>query len=165
MRSSGRSLGLALVASVAVAGWAAATVSGLAPPALAQISTTASTARPTTTVIPTTTDPPPSTTPTTKPTTTTTERSTTTKAPATTAAPRSTTTAKDERAPTTARPTIPGPGDDGSGPPATFAQRGPHSGSMSPVLTWLSALGLLGGLGMLAGQWFLTRPGRDGWTL
>lgn len=83
--------------------------------------------------------------------TTTTRRGATTTAPTTTAPPRTTST-------------IPTPAPS----PATTAAPEPlakHSGRFSPVFSWLFALGLLSGIGLLVLQWFLTRPGRHGWTL
>jgi hypothetical protein len=40
-----------------------------------------------------------------------------------------------------------------------------HSGHFSPVFTYLAFLGVLAGIGLFVLQWFLTKPGRQGWTL
>lgn len=116
-------------------------------PARAQLplsTTTSSTASSTTTTAPpTTTTAPPATTTTAKP------RPTTTKAPTTT-----------EKATTT----IPTPAAV-STTTTTIVPISKHSGHFSPVFSVLAFVGFVGGFGLLVLQWFLTKPGREGWTL
>ena len=101
------------------------------------------------------------------PTTTAKPAATTTSAPTgptTTARPRSSTTAPPQTAPQRTTSTIPTPAPS----PTTTEAPLPlsrHSGHFSPTLSVLAVFGLLAGLGLLAWQWFLTRPGRRGWTL
>ena len=101
-----------------------------------------------------------------KPTTTTAAPTTTTAAPSTTttARPRPTTTrpltTTTQRTTTTIATPTPEPTTT-----TTLTAVSNHSGRFSPVLTWLAVLGLLSGIGLLVLQWFLTKPGRQGWTL
>jgi serine/threonine-protein kinase len=87
-----------------------------------------------------------------------------TTAPSTTAKPRSTTTKPTTT--TTQRPisTIPTPAANPA-TTTTVVAVSKHSGKFSPALTYFAFTGLLGGIGLLGLQWFLTRPGRHGWTL
>lgn len=39
-----------------------------------------------------------------------------------------------------------------------------QSDRLSSFFVWLSILGFVAAIGMLVSQWFLTRPGRRGWT-
>lgn len=148
------------VAAVAAIGLWAGTLALGVPFATAQVGpSTSNTTQPSTTILPTT-EPPPSTT---APPTT--QRPSTTAGPSTTRPPRTSTT-KPGATSSTARATLPPPSVQGGGPPDTFAaRRPPPSGRMSPVLAWLGGVGLLTGFGLLALQWFLTKPGRHGWTL
>jgi hypothetical protein len=107
-----------------------------------------------------------STTSSTRPTTSTTRPATsTTAAPgATTTTRRPATTAPPSTAPPRTTSTIPTPAT--STPTTAAPEPEPkHSGRFSPLYSWLFGLGLLSGFGLLVLQWFLTRPGRQGWTL
>jgi len=102
-----------------------------------------------------------------KPTTTTTKppsTTSTTKAPATgpttTRRPSTTTTTAPQRTTTTIATPAPAPTTTAVPTPVSR-----HTGDFSPVFTWLTVLGLVAFVGLLALQWFLTRPGRQGWTL
>jgi hypothetical protein len=122
---------------------------GSTPPARAQLPVTTTTS---TTAKPTTTTSAPTTTTTAAPTTTTAKpRPTTTKPPTTVSTLPATTTIPTPAAVSTTT-TAPTPISK-------------HSGHFSPVFSVLAFMGLLGGLGLLALQWFLTKPGREGWTL
>jgi hypothetical protein len=102
--------------------------------------------------------------------TSTTARPTTTQAPAATIAPTPT-TAKPKPTTSTAPPTTESPTTTIPTPvasPSTTEAIVPisrNSGHFSPALTVLALFGLLTGIGLLVLQWFLTRPGRVGWTL
>ena len=102
-----------------------------------------------------------------RPTTSTTARQTTTTAPGptttTTAKPKPTTTAKPT---TTEKPTttIATPAQVSS-TTTTTAPIASHNGHFSPFLSVLAIGGLVSGFGLLVLQWFLTKPGREGWTL
>jgi hypothetical protein len=108
-----------------------------------------------------------STTTTTKPATTTTRPVTSTSAASTTttAKPRPTTTRP--KSTTTGRPTttIPTPPPAAPTTTTTVVPRSKNSGKFSPVFTVLAFFGFLAAIGLLVLQWFLTKPGRHGWTL
>ncbi|HZQ27961.1 MAG TPA: hypothetical protein VFA94_09695 [Acidimicrobiales bacterium] len=125
-------------------------------PALAQVPTTPTTS--TTRAITTSTTAAP-TTSTAKPTTTTTAAPTTstTKKPTTTTRATATTTQQPSLT------TIPTPVVQAT--TTTTPHVTPQSGQISPLFIVLSAAGFALALGLFAVQWFLTRPGRSGWTL
>lgn len=141
---------LAAVVFVVIGVWLAASVWPAGAQVTIPTSSTTSTTRPRTTT-------------TTRPATTTTAAgggqgaTTTTRRGATTTAPPTT-------APARTTSTIPTPA---TSPPTTAAPEPEpkHSGHFSPAYTWLFAIGTIGFLGLLALQWFLTKPGRQGWTL
>ena len=124
------------------------------------------------------TDPPPTDPPTTRPPTT---RPPTTQPPTTeppvTEAPTTAATAPPSTRPrtattkvttttigtTTSLTLLPPPSvrpQDPEAPPIGSEQ----SDHLSSVFVWLSILGFLTAIGLLVSQWFLTRPGRRGWT-
>jgi hypothetical protein len=141
-RASGRALALALVV------WAAGST-----PAIGQVTTLPPATQPPTTQPPVT-EPPvtePPTTPVPAPTTTR-PRSSTTRS--TTTVPATTTTVKLLPPPSVA------PQDPTAAPVGTT-----QSDHISSVFVWMSILGFVFFVGMLVSQWFLTRPGRRGWTL
>jgi hypothetical protein len=115
-------------------------------------------------VVPTTSPPPPSITepPTTEPPTTlppTSEAPTTTRArPSTTRG--STSTVASTTTITLLPPPSIQPADPEQPPPGST-----QSDEISPVFLWLSVIGFATGVALLGAQWFLTKPGRRGWTL
>ncbi|MEY2567740.1 MAG: hypothetical protein QOE35_2269 [Actinomycetota bacterium] len=131
-----------------------------AGPAAAQIGSTTTraptTTRPiiVTTTAPPDTEPPPETTAVTAP--------VTTRARASTTAPRGTTstTAGTTTTHTLLPPPSVAPQDPGA-PPTGSTQ----SDRISSVFYVLSILGFVTAIALLSAQWFLTRPGRRGWTL
>ena len=48
--------------------------------------------------------------------------------------------------------------------PALARTGSEQSDHLSSFFVWLSILGFLTAIGLLVSQWFLTRPGRRGWT-
>jgi hypothetical protein len=89
-------------------------------------------------------------------------------APPTTARPRSSTTRPGSTTTgvttTTTIRLLPPPSvapQDPSAAPVGSTQ----SDHISSVFVWLSILGFVTTVGLLVGQWFLTRPGRRGWTI
>jgi hypothetical protein len=124
-----------------------------ASPAVAQIATT---------------QPPPTVPPTTQPPVTeppVTEPPTTVPAPTTTR-PRTSTTRSSTTVPATTTsirllpPPSVAPQDPTAAPIGTT-----QSDHISSFFVWLSILGFVVMIGLLVSQWFLTRPGRRGWTL
>jgi hypothetical protein len=132
--------------------WAAA-----AAPAAAQVTTTQPpNTEPPTTPPPPVTDPPvtdPPTTPAPAPTTTR-PRTSTTRGTTTTSGPATTTTIRLLPPPSVA------PQDPAAAPVGTT-----QSDHISSAFVWMSILGFLFFAAILVSQWFLTRPGRRGWTL
>jgi hypothetical protein len=121
---------------------------------------------PPTPILPTTTTKPVTTT---AAATTTTRPVTTTAKPVTTTAVRATTTGATTTSSSTVV-TIPGggaPPPSITTPPSTIPLTTHESnGHVSPVFAALGGLGLFALVAMLVGQWFLTRPSRQGgWTL
>lgn len=111
---------------------------------------------------------PPPTIPSTEPPTPTTERvggvvSTTSPRPSTTV--RRTTTSSS-LPPSTTLFTVPTPAETPAGPAGTpTAAPRTGSGEISDAYALLSLFGFLVVIGLLGLQWYLTRPGRRGWTL
>jgi hypothetical protein len=146
------------IAGVVVMWVALVTVVAWAGPAAAQVTTapqpTTTAVLRTTTTAPPNTEPPPDTTAVTAP--------PTTRARASTTAPRGTTTTTVGT--TTTHTLLPPPSiapQDPGAPPTGSTQ----SGQISSVFYVLSILGFVTAIALLAAQWFLTRPGRRGWTL
>jgi cell division protein FtsN len=100
-------------------------------------------------------------------TTSTTAKSTTTtpsSIPATTAKPRPTTTRPTTTTTQQTTTTIATPAQAAT-TTSTTAPISRHSGHFSPLFSVLAFAGVLSGMGLLVLQWFLTKPGREGWTL
>lgn len=114
---------------------------------------------------PPTTNPPPTVPPTEVPTT---ERpggvvTTAPPRPATTAVRRTTTSSS--LLPSTTLFTVPTPAETPAGPATPTAAPKTGNGEISGFYALLSGFGFLAVIGLLALQWYLTRPGRRGWTL
>lgn len=130
---------------------------GSAPASAQVVSTDPPTTRPPTTLPPTTQPPPP---PVTEPATT------AVTAPPTTRPRVSTTRSATSTsiATTTTHTLLPPPSVAPQDPQASPVGS-EQSDHLSGVFVVLSILGFVTGIGLLGSQWYLTRPGRQGWTI